>query len=84
MSSLIFELRTFNPNKRTTFFKHKTYTEYLANSKYAIKNDKTEHGLFGVIDKLPNIEKMQSIDPIIEYVTKLANIKFQYIEDYYH
>lgn len=75
MSSLIFELRTFNPNKRTTFFKHKTYTEYLANSKYAIKNDKTEHGLFGVIDKLPNIEKMQSIDPIIEYVTKLANNK---------
>lgn len=75
MSSLIFELRTFNPNKRTTFFKHKTYTEYLANSKYAIKNDKTEHGLFGVIDKLPNIEEMQSIDPIIEYVTKLANNK---------
>lgn len=75
MSSLIFELRTFNPNKRITFFKHKTYTEYLANSKYAIKNDKTEHGLFGVIDKLPNIEEMQSIEPIIEYVTKLANNK---------
>ncbi len=75
MSSLIFELRTFNPNKRSTFFKHKTYTEYLANSKYAIKNDKTEHGLFGVIDKLPNIEKMQSIELIIEYVTKLANNK---------
>lgn len=75
MSSLIFELRTFNPNKRSTFFKHKTYTEYLANSKYAIKNGKTEHGLFGVIDKLPNINEMESIEPIIEYVTELANNK---------
>lgn len=75
MSSLIFELRTFNPNRRTTFFKHKTFTNYLANSIYAIKNDKTEHGLFGVIDKFPKIKEMESIEPIIEHITELANNK---------
>ena len=30
MNNIIFLFETFNPNKRTTFFKHKNYTNYLA------------------------------------------------------
>ena len=38
MSNLIFIFKAFNPNKRSTYFMHKEYTSYLANSEYAIKN----------------------------------------------
>lgn len=75
MSSLIFKLETLNPNLRTTFFKHKNYTEYLANSEYAIKNKTVNHGLFGMVNRFPDIENMESVNSISEFITDLADRK---------
>lgn len=75
MNNLIFIFEAFNPNKRTTFFRHKGYTNYLAYSEYAIKNKNVEHGLFGKIAEFPNIENMKSIKPINQHITKLADKK---------
>lgn len=75
MSSLIFKLETLNPNLRTTFFKHKSYTNYLANSEYAIKNPNTNHGLFGIVKQFPDIENMKSIDKVSDHITNLADNK---------
>ena len=75
MNNLIFIFEAFNPNKRTTFFKHKSYTNYLAYSEYAIKNKNTEHGLFGKVNVFPNIENMESVEPINKYITNLADKK---------
>ena len=49
MSNLIFIFKAYNPNKRSTYFKHKTYTDYIANSEYVIRNEETTHGLFGIV-----------------------------------
>ena len=75
MNNLIFIFEAFNPNKRTTFFKHKSYTNYLAYSEYAIKNKNTKHGLFGKINVFPNIENMESVEKINQYIINLANKK---------
>ena len=75
MNNLIFIFEAFNPNKRTTFFKHKSYTNYLAYSEYAIKNKNTEHGLFGKIKEFPDIENMKSVEPINQYIINLADKK---------
>jgi hypothetical protein len=75
MNNLIFIFESFNPNKRTTFFKHKNYTNYLAYSEYAIKNVNTKHGLFGKIEEFPNIEKMEDIELINKHITNLADNK---------
>ncbi len=75
MNNLIFIFEAFNPNKRTTFFKHKSYTNYLAYSEYAIKNKNTKHGLFGKINVFPNIENMESVEQINQYIINLANKK---------
>ena len=75
MNNLIFIFEAFNPNKRTTFFKHRSYTNYLGYSKYAIKNKNTEHGLFGKIQEFPDIENMESIEPINQHIIKLADKK---------
>ena len=37
MNNVVFLFEAFNPNKRSTFFKHKSYTNYLAYSEFAIK-----------------------------------------------
>ena len=73
MSSLIFKLETLNPKLRTTFFKHKNYTNYLANSEYAIKNPNVNHGLFGIVKQFPNIENMKSIEKVSDHITNLAD-----------
>lgn len=75
MSNLVFLFEGFNPNKRTTFFKHSNYTNYLAYSEYAIKNMNTNHGLFGRIDEFPNIENMEDIESINKHIIKLADNK---------
>ncbi|MDO5555716.1 MAG: hypothetical protein Q4G09_03430 [Clostridia bacterium] len=75
MSSLVFTLETLNPNLRTTFFKHKNYTDYIANSEFVIRNKNTEHGLFGIVNKFPNIQEMESIDKLSDYITNLADNK---------
>ena len=75
MSSLICQIKTFDPKDKTTFFMHKQYTDYLANSEYAIKNDATDHGLFGHVREFPHIENMKDLEPIIKHVTKLAENK---------
>ena len=75
MSNLIFKLETLNPNLRTTFFKHKNYTEYLAYSEYAIKNNNVDHGLFGIINRFSDIENMESVNKISEFITDLADRK---------
>jgi len=75
MSSLICQIKTFDPKDKATFFMHKQYTDYLANSEYAIKNDTTSHGLFGHVREFPHIERMQNLEPVIDYVTELAKNK---------
>lgn len=75
MNNLIFIFEAFNPNKRTTFFKHKNYTNYLAYSEYAIKNKNTEHGLFGKIKEFPDIENMENIEDINKHIINLADRK---------
>lgn len=75
MSNVIFLFETFNPNKRTTFFKHKNYTNYLAYSEYAIRNKNTSHGLFGKINEVPNIQDMKNVERVNEYIIKLAKNK---------
>ena len=75
MNNVVFLFEAFNPNKRSTFFKHKSYTNYLAYSEFAIKNPNTEHGLFGRINDFPDIENMGSIEPINQYIIKLADKK---------
>lgn len=75
MNNVVFLFESFNPNKRTTFFKHKNYTNYLAYSEYAIRNRNTEHGLFGKINEFPNIQCMEDIEPINKYIISLADKK---------
>ena len=75
MNNLIFIFEAFNPNKRITFFKHKSYTNYLAHSEFAIRNKNSEHGLFGKIEEFPDIENMESIEPINQHIIKLADKK---------
>lgn len=57
MNNVIFLFETFNPNKRTTFFKHRNYTKYLAYSEYAIKNKTTDHGLFRKNNRISRYRK---------------------------
>lgn len=75
MNNVIFIFEAFNPNKRTTFFKHKNYTNYLAYSEYAIRNKNTAHGLFGKINEFPNIQEMENVEQINQYITELADKK---------
>lgn len=75
MSNLIFIFKSYNPNKRTTYFIHKGYTDYIANSKYVLKNPNTSHGLFGVVKEFPNIQNDDNIEPIINHIDRLAKNK---------
>lgn len=75
MNNVVFLFESFNPNKRSTFFKHKNYTNYLAYSEYAIRNQDTEHGLFGKINEFPNIQCMEDIEPINKHIIRLADKK---------
>lgn len=75
MSNLIFIFKAYNPNKRTTYFIHKGYTDYIANSKYVLKNPNTSHGLFGVVKEFPNIQNDDNIEPIINHIDRLAQNK---------
>ena len=75
MSKVVFLFENFNPNKRTTFFRHKSYTNYLGYSEFAIKNINTEHGLFGKIAEFSDIENMKDIESINQHIIKLADNK---------
>ncbi len=75
MNNVVFLFESFNPNKKTTFFKHKNYTNYLAYSEYAIRNKNTNHGLFGKIEGFQNIQEMENIEPINRHIINLAENK---------
>ncbi|MBO5005240.1 MAG: hypothetical protein J6D03_08420 [Clostridia bacterium] len=75
MSNLIFIFKAYNPNKRTTLFMHKNYTDYIANSKYVIRNPNTTHGLFGEVEEFPNIQNENDLNLIIEHINTLAENK---------
>lgn len=75
MSNLIFVFKAYNPNKRTTYFIHKNYTNYIANSPYVLKNPNTSHGLFGEVKDFPNIQNEDDLNPIIEHINKLVENK---------
>lgn len=75
MSSVFFKLETLNPNLRTTYFRIKNYTEYIANSKFAIRNENTSHGLFGKVNNYEDIQKEENIEPLKEYINSLAKNK---------
>lgn len=75
MSNVVFLFEAFNPNKRTTFFKHKNYTNYIAYSEYAIRNQNVNHGLFGKINEFPSIQNMRDIEEVNNHIIKLAKNK---------
>ena len=75
MSNLVFIFKSYNPNKKTTLFMHKNYTDYIANSEYVIPNQNTKHGLFGKVKEFPNIQNENDLIPIIEYINNLAENK---------
>lgn len=75
MSSVFFELETLNPNFRTTYFKIKNYTNYIANSKFVIRNENTSHGLFGRVKGFKNIQIEENIEPLKQHITELAKNK---------
>lgn len=75
MSNLIFIFKAYNPNKRTTYFIHKGYTNYIANSPYVIRNPNTSHGLFGEVKGFPNIQNDNDLEPIMNHIDKLAENK---------
>lgn len=68
-------MQTFSPNLRSTFFRHNSFTKYIAESEYVLKNPKTKHGLFGKIDNIENIEENQSIGGVEKHIKKLAENK---------
>lgn len=75
MSNVFFQLETLNPNFRTTYFKVKNYTEYIANSEFVIRNDNTSHGLFGKVKEFEEIQIEGNIEPLKKYITELARNK---------
>lgn len=75
MSNLIFKFKAYNPNKRETYFAHKNYTDYIANSEYVIRNQNTSHGLFGEVEDFPNIQNDDNLEKIIGHINKLAENK---------
>ena len=75
MSNLIFIFKAYNPNKRTTYFMHKSYTDYIANSPYVIRNPNTSHGLFGEVKEFPDIQNNDDLNPILEHIDNLAKNK---------
>ena len=75
MSNLIFKFKAYNPNKRETYFAHKNYTDYIANSEYVIRNPNTSHGLFGEVKDFPNIQNDDNLEKIIDHINKLAENK---------
>lgn len=75
MSNLIFIFKAYNPSNRATYFQHRRYTDYIANSEYVLKNPNTTHGLFGVVKDFPNIQNEENIEPIINYIDDLAKNK---------
>lgn len=75
MSRIFFELQTFSPNLRSTYFKHKTFARYIATSQYALPNPNTRHGLFGKIDGIENIDENPSILEVERHIKKLAENK---------
>lgn len=75
MSNLIFIFKAYNPNKRTTYFMHKNYTDYIANSPYVIRNENTSHGLFGEVKGFSNIQNEDDLEPIIKHIDELAKNK---------
>lgn len=75
MSNLIFKFKSYNPNKRTTYFMHKSYTDYIANSPYVIRNPNTSHGLFGEVKEFPDIQNNDDLNPILEHIDNLAKNK---------
>lgn len=75
MSNLIFKFKAYNPNKRTTYFIHKGYTDYIAYSPYVIRNPNTSHGLFGEVQAFPNIQNDDDLNPILEHIDNLAKNK---------
>lgn len=75
MSRIFFELETFSPNLRSTYFKHKTFARYIATSQYALPNPNTRHGLFGRIDGIENIDENPSILEVERHIKKLAENK---------
>lgn len=75
MSNLIFIFKAYNPSNRATYFQHRRYTDYIANSECVLKNPNTTHGLFGVVKDFPNIQNEENIEPIINYIDDLAKNK---------
>ena len=75
MSNVFFQLETLNPNFRTTYFKVKNYTEYIANSEFVIRNENTSHGLFGKVKEFEDIQTQENIEPLKNHITELARNK---------
>ena len=75
LSRIFFSMQTFSPNLRSTFFRHNSFTKYIAESEYVLRNSNTKHGLFGKIDNIEEIEENQSIRKVENHIRKLVKNK---------
>ena len=54
---VVFITRLLNPNKTSTIARNKTYLSYICQKANVYRNEQTEHGLFGYIRDIPDIDK---------------------------
>ena len=64
--------RLLQPNKISTIARNKTYLSYIAEKENVYRNKSTEHGLWGYIKDIPDIDKNNSLSEVQEYIKKLS------------
>ncbi|MBR3255690.1 MAG: relaxase/mobilization nuclease domain-containing protein [Clostridia bacterium] len=72
---VVFITRLLNPNKTSTIARNKTYLSYISQKENVFRNEQTEHGLFGYIRDIPDIETNNSISEVQKYINKISNEK---------
>ncbi|MBR3255899.1 MAG: relaxase/mobilization nuclease domain-containing protein [Clostridia bacterium] len=72
---VVFITRLLNPNKTSTIARNKTYLSYICQKANVYRNEQTEHGLFGYIRDIPDIDKNNSISEVQKYIHKISNEK---------
>lgn len=64
--------RLLQPNKFSTIARNKTYLSYIAEKENVFRNESTEHGLWGYIRDIPDIDKNNSLTEVHEYIRQLS------------
>ena len=72
---VVFINRLLQPNKISTIARNKTYLSYIAEKENVFRNTYTEHGLWGYIKEIPDIDTNNSLKKVQEYVNKISKEK---------